>query len=82
MFRLLPDRLPREIAVPTTLEGLGYFVTENDVIRQMSNPERKYQYRINRNERVNEIHKEAMNSKCLFSPVHKVSLIELGSLQS
>lgn len=62
MFRLLPDKLPRETTAPTTLEGLGYFITENDVIRQVTNPEKKYQYRINRNERVNEIYKEAMNS--------------------
>lgn len=41
----------------------SYFVTKNDQIRKISDPEAVFQYRINRNERFNVKHREAMNGK-------------------
>lgn len=63
MFRRLPNQLPPDTIVPADLKRLGYFVTENDQIRQIKNPDLKYQFKINRNDRVNDVYKEAMNSK-------------------
>jgi len=63
MFRRLPNYLPKDPVFPTDLEGLGYFVNGNDQIRQIANPDQKYQYKVNRNDRVNEVYKEAMNSE-------------------
>lgn len=68
MFRRLSNSLPKDPKVPADLTALGYFVNENDQIRQIEHPDQKYQYQINRNERVNEVHKEAMNGK-LPSPL-------------
>lgn len=63
MFLRRADRLPPDITFPANLEKLGYFVTDKDQVRQIRDPERKYQYKINRNDRVNDMYKEAMNSK-------------------
>lgn len=65
MFRRLPNRLPPDAVVPADLTKLGYFVTESDQIRQIRNTNQKYQYKINRNDRVNDVYREAMNSKFL-----------------
>jgi len=66
MFRRLPNQLPPDVIVPADLTKLGYFVTENDQVRQIKNPELKYQFKINRNDRVNDVYKEAMNSKFIY----------------
>lgn len=62
MFRRLPHTLPKDPNFPADLEKLGYFINEEDQIRQIRNPGQKYQFSISRNDRVNEICKEAMNS--------------------
>lgn len=41
----------------------SYFITKNDQIRKIGDPEAVFQYRINRNERFNVKHREAMNGK-------------------
>ena len=63
MFRRLPNTLPEDPSFPADLEKLGYSLNKDDQIRQIRNPEQKYQYVVNRNERVNDVYKEAMNSK-------------------
>ena len=62
MFRRLSNELPKDPAFSTDLGELGYFINDKDQIRQIANPTKKYQYKINRNDRVNEVYKEAMNS--------------------
>ena len=62
MFKRLPNKLPEDIQFPADLNKLGYFVNEKDQIRQKANPDQKYQYKLNRNDRVNDVYKEAMNS--------------------
>jgi hypothetical protein len=68
MFRRLSSSLPKDPLIPKDLAALGYFINEDDQIRQIKHPDQKYQYQVNRNERVNEMHKEAMNS-CIQSIV-------------
>ena len=63
MFRRLPNTLPKDPSFPADLEKLGYFINDNDQIRQIKKPDQKYQFVVNRNDRVNEVYKEAMNSK-------------------
>lgn len=63
MFRRLPTNLPPDHVFPADLEKLGYFVDEHDLIKQTANPKQGYQYKINRNERVNDTYKEAMNGE-------------------
>lgn len=64
MFRRLSTNLPKDPIIEADLDKLGYFINENDQMRQKANPDVKYQYKINRDERINDMHKEAMNCKC------------------
>ena len=66
MFRRLSTNLPKDPIIEADLDKLGYFVNGNDQMRQKANPDVKYQYKINRNERINDMHKEAMNCECEF----------------
>ncbi|RMZ81297.1 hypothetical protein DV737_g2573, partial [Chaetothyriales sp. CBS 132003] len=59
----LESNLPNPI-FPADLEELGYFINENDQIRQIGKPGQKYQYQVNKNDRVNEVYKQAMNTCC------------------
>ena len=63
MFRRLPHTLPKDPVIPADFQVLGYFINDNDQIRQIRNPEQKYQFVVNRNDRVNDVYKEAMNSQ-------------------
>jgi hypothetical protein len=63
MFRRLPTGLPKDPTFPANLTELGYFINDKDQIRMIEKPDEKFLYAINKNERVNEMHKEAMNSK-------------------
>ena len=63
MFRRLPTSLPADPAFPADFKELGYFITDDDQIRMIEKPDERFLYAINKNERVNEMHKEAMNSK-------------------
>lgn len=48
----------------TNEEKNRYFVNDNDQIKMISNPKQDFLYKINANERYNEMQKEAMNSMC------------------
>ena len=62
MFRRRVETLPKDPIVPTDLATLGYFINEHDQIREVRNPAQRYQYAVSKNDRVNEVYKEAMNS--------------------
>jgi hypothetical protein len=74
MFRRLPTGLPKDPTFPANLTELGYFINDSDQIRMIEKPDEKFLYAINKNERVNEMHKEAMNSKA------DLTLIQDGSV--
>jgi hypothetical protein len=61
MFRRLPHTLPKDPVFPTNIKLLGYFINDDDQVRQIQNPDQKYQFKVNRNDRVNEVYKETMN---------------------
>jgi hypothetical protein len=65
MFRRLSSSLPNDPSFPADLKQLGYFINDDNQIRMIEKPEEKFLYAINKNERVNELHKEAMNSEAL-----------------
>ncbi|ETI28321.1 hypothetical protein G647_00770 [Cladophialophora carrionii CBS 160.54] len=60
MFRRKADTLPADPIFEPDLEKLGFFINDEDQVRSVRNPERKYQYQINRNERWNQVHKAAV----------------------
>ncbi|OQV03164.1 Arb2 domain-containing protein isoform 2 [Cladophialophora immunda] len=62
MFRRLPHTLPADPVFEPDLAKLGFFLNSEDQVRSISSPDRKWQYKINRNERWNEVHKWANNT--------------------
>lgn len=66
MFRRLPHTLPADPVFPTNLAGLGYFLNNEDQIRQIKKPEQKFLYKVNTNERITDVYKGSMNSTLLF----------------
>jgi hypothetical protein len=63
MFRRLPDSLPEDPSWESDLTKLGYFISESSLIRQIKNPEARFQFKVTDNDRFNETHKEAFHSK-------------------
>ncbi|GFF49514.1 isoform 3 of protein FAM172A [Aspergillus udagawae] len=61
MFVYRPQDLPLDPVFPADLEKLGYFINEKDQIRKISNPEQEFQFKINRNDRWNDLQRGAMN---------------------
>ncbi|KAI9929242.1 hypothetical protein ASPWEDRAFT_103510 [Aspergillus wentii DTO 134E9] len=62
MFVFRREDLPPDAEFPANLEKLGYFINEKDQIRKISDPEQEFQFKINRNARYNEVHREMMNT--------------------
>ncbi|EFW16625.1 hypothetical protein D8B26_001381 [Coccidioides posadasii str. Silveira] len=62
MFVFRKESLPGDVVFPTDLKQLGYFINDNDQIRMIIDPEQKFLYRINANDRYNEMQKESMNA--------------------
>ena len=57
MFRRLPHTLPADAFYESDLEKLGFRVNEQDQVRGIQDPKKRYQYAVNRNERWNQVHK-------------------------
>ncbi|KAL6713584.1 hypothetical protein ACLMJK_009049 [Lecanora helva] len=62
MFRRLSSSLPKDPEFPADLEKLGLFINEKDQIRQIKNPDLEFHYFISKNDRVLEVHREAMDT--------------------
>ncbi|KAF7893871.1 hypothetical protein EAF00_007385 [Botryotinia globosa] len=61
MFRRLPSGLPKDPKFEPTLDGLGYFIDEKDEIRSIENPKAYFKYFLTKNDRYNQLQREAMN---------------------
>ncbi|TAQ89764.1 hypothetical protein B7494_g1919 [Chlorociboria aeruginascens] len=61
MFLRLERGLPPDPVYPTDLKGLGYFIAENDEIRNIENEKAYFKYFITRNTRYNDRQRESMN---------------------
>ncbi|RKF64584.1 putative arb2 domain-containing protein [Erysiphe neolycopersici] len=61
MFRRLESGLPDDPRFPADLKELGYFVNEKDEVRSIEDPKAYFQYFLTKNDRVNDLHREAMN---------------------
>ncbi|KAJ5551125.1 hypothetical protein N7461_005823 [Penicillium sp. DV-2018c] len=58
------EYLPKDPVFPDDLEKLGFFLTKDDKIRIIEAPNQGPRYKIDRNDRVNQVHIEALH-KCL-----------------
>ncbi|RDL35900.1 Uncharacterized protein BP5553_06512 [Venustampulla echinocandica] len=61
MFRRLPVGLPKDPVFPADLKELGYFVKDNDEIRNIENPRAYFKFFLTKNDRYNCLQREAMN---------------------
>lgn len=61
MFVRLDKNLPEDPSYPADLTALGYKVNENGEFVKISSPNEHFTFFISDNERVNEVHKEAMH---------------------
>ncbi|KAI9037306.1 uncharacterized protein KD926_000668 [Aspergillus affinis] len=62
MFVFRRDDLPADPEFQARLDKLGYFINDKDQIRQISDPEQDFKFKINRNPRWNERQREVMNA--------------------
>ncbi|PGH05043.1 hypothetical protein GX51_03140 [Blastomyces parvus] len=62
MFVFRAEALPKDPVFPADLKQLGYFINDQDQIKKISNPEEDFVFKINTNDRYNEMQKEAMNT--------------------
>ena len=67
MFRRIEDTLEPDPSFPADLSKLGFFINISGDIRMINAPEKPYVYHATNNERVNEMRREAMQSKSQFS---------------
>ncbi|KAI5467850.1 Arb2 domain-containing protein [Mariannaea sp. PMI_226] len=61
MFYRRWSGLPRDVEFPPTLDGLGYFVNDQDEIRSIENPDCYFKFFLNKNLRINECQRFAFN---------------------
>ncbi|KAI9812692.1 MAG: hypothetical protein M1832_000349 [Thelocarpon impressellum] len=76
MFRRAQPDFPEDPEYPADLKELGYFITENDEIKSIADPTKDFKFAINKNERYNEKHREALNT-CIRKIVLE-RLVDLG----
>ncbi|KAI9856228.1 MAG: hypothetical protein M1824_005537 [Vezdaea acicularis] len=68
---------PADPVYPHDLKSLGYFIDANDQIKSISAPDEGVIYYLNRNERYNDVFREAMNScvrKIAIERLHELGL--------
>jgi hypothetical protein len=68
MFRRLSHSLPKDVVFAADMESLGYFINDDDLIRQIRNPNTGYQFTVSKSDRVNEVYKDTMNGSFSLSP--------------
>ncbi|KAF2967572.1 hypothetical protein GQX73_g6002 [Xylaria multiplex] len=61
MFRRKWPSLPEDVEFPSKLHELGYHINEDDEIRNVNNPDDYFKYFIDRNPRINDRQRFAMN---------------------
>ncbi|KAH0565604.1 hypothetical protein GP486_000992 [Trichoglossum hirsutum] len=89
MYRRVVISLPKEPVFPYNLTQLGYFINDRDEVKSVANPEEDFKYKVSKNERYNDLRKEAYTS-CLRKVVldrlagtgMKTILLPLGAEES
>ena len=67
MFRRIENTLEPDPSFPANLKELGFFINSSGDIRMINAPEKPYVYHATNNDRVNEVRREAMQSKFQLS---------------
>ncbi|KAL4785920.1 Arb2 domain-containing protein [Aspergillus varians] len=80
MFVYRREDLPADPVFPANLDKLGYFINDKDQIRKISNPTQEFQFKINKNDRWNEVQRAAMNEcirEIVLSRLRSLGLVSL-----
>ncbi|KAL4819332.1 Arb2 domain-containing protein [Aspergillus spinulosporus] len=80
MFVFRRQDLPLDPIFPADLKKLGYFINDKDQIRKIADPTQGFQFKINRNDRWNEVQRNAMNEcirQIVLSRLRDLGLITL-----
>ncbi|RDW72311.1 uncharacterized protein DSM5745_07483 [Aspergillus mulundensis] len=80
MFVYRREDLPADPVFPADLKELGYFINDKDQIRKISDPTQDFQFKINKNDRWNEVQRGAMNEcirEIVLSRLRNLGLITL-----
>ncbi|KAL4872378.1 Arb2 domain-containing protein [Aspergillus spectabilis] len=80
MFVFHKQDLPADPVFPASLDKLGYFINDIDQIRKISDPTQEFQFKINKNDRWNEVQRGAMNEcirSIVLSRLHALGLVTL-----
>ncbi|KAH8692987.1 Arb2 domain-containing protein [Talaromyces proteolyticus] len=71
------EDLPKDAVFPPDLDKLGYFINDQDQIRQLANPQEDFKFKINKNDRWNEVQRNAMNEcvrRIVLDRLHALSM--------
>ncbi|KAI5801401.1 hypothetical protein DFH27DRAFT_610747 [Peziza echinospora] len=68
-----------EAVLPTTLEGFNLTITQDDKLRQLSDPTLRFEYKVHKQPRLNELRREGIN-ECLRQHVLE-RLLKLGLVE-
>ncbi|KAL4906694.1 hypothetical protein BDW74DRAFT_177003 [Aspergillus multicolor] len=80
MFVYRKQDLPADPVFPADLDKLGYFINDKDQIRKISDPTQDFQFKINKNDRWNEVQRDAMNEcvrEIVYTRLRNLGLITL-----
>ncbi|KAL6237696.1 hypothetical protein BDW75DRAFT_248709 [Aspergillus navahoensis] len=80
MFVFRRQDLPADPVFPADLKKLGYFINDKDQIRKISDPTQEFKFKINRNDRWNEVQRNAMNEcirQIVLSRLRNLGLVTL-----
>ncbi|KAL8839586.1 MAG: hypothetical protein Q9170_001690 [Blastenia crenularia] len=86
MFRLKESALPADFHFPADIKELGYFITDQDQVRSIRDPEQEFNYFVSKNDRMNVVQREAFNTcirqnieSRLLSSSMNITRVPLGS---
>ncbi|KAH0543745.1 hypothetical protein FGG08_001927 [Glutinoglossum americanum] len=78
MYRRVITSLPKEPEFPYDLAQLGYFIDGKDEVKSITNPEEDFKYKVTRNERYNDLRKEAYTCSSTPSLLNYQSSLKLN----
>ncbi|KAI5303644.1 40S ribosomal protein mrp2, mitochondrial, partial [Ascosphaera pollenicola] len=81
MFVAPRNILPEDPKFPSDLKDLGYHINEKDELRSIENPEEPFRYKVNVNDRYNEVRKEAFNACTRETVLSRLQGLDLQKLR-
>ncbi|KAL5343426.1 Arb2 domain-containing protein [Aspergillus crustosus] len=81
MFVLRKQDLPADPVFPANLEKLGYYINDKDQIRKILDASQEFQFKINKNDRWNDVQRGAMNECVRTIVLSRLRALGLATLR-